>query len=143
MNFVLDNSVVMRWLLRDADGERAIYAAKVLSSLADIHHALVPSLWWLELSNVMVRSERKGKLSPNESHQFTQLVRALPIQEAPIAGQQILQDSLTLARQHALSSYDAAYLNLALKNRIPLATLDADLRKAAIEAGVPLFLEAD
>lgn len=141
MSFVLDNSVVMRWLLRDADGARAVYAAKVLSALADGHHALVPSLWWLELSNVMVRSERKGKLDTAESHQFTELVRALPIQEISIAGQQVLQDTLTLARRHALSSYDAAYLNLALKNQIPLATLDSDLRQAATEAGVQLFLE--
>lgn len=140
MDFILDNSVTMRWLLNDAEGERERYASKVLLSMASGLAAGVPSLWWLELSNVMVRSERKGRLHADASNEFVQLIRKLPIMEVPTPGATLLEETLILARKHALSAYDAAYLDLSIRTRTPLATLDEDLQKAAKDAGTMLFI---
>lgn len=139
MNFILDNSVTMRWLLRDGSPDNQRYAEQVLSSL-ETGVAGVPSLWWLELANVVARCERKGLVLQSDSEQFLRLLAAQSIQECPLPGKVLLEKTIALARQHGLSSYDSAYLVMAMHLQLPLATLDAALREAALKIGVALYL---
>jgi len=137
MPFVLDNSVAMAWCFDDEGSE---YARRVLDRL-DEETALVPALWPLEVSNAIRTAERRQRLQSPDVVRFTELVRALPITiDAPDLAR-ALGSVLNLAREYGLTTYDAAYLELAMRERIPLATLDDDLRAAARRAGVPMVGE--
>lgn len=101
--------------------------------------ALVPALWNLEVANVLARAERQQVIGTSHSAAFVAMLRNLPI-TADLEGVGLaLSDTLNLARSHHLSAYDAAYLELALRKQIPLATLDSDLRKAIAAAGAIPF----
>lgn len=139
MNFVLDNSVSIRWLLPSEKASDNQYAVKVLKSLRELE-AGVPSLWALEASNVISRSEARNLISEANSQAFIELLSRLNITTDKATASQALGMTLSLARRYKLSAYDAAYLELALREGIPLATLDADLIKAAKKAGVPHFV---
>ena len=93
----------------------------------------------LEASNVIARAEAKGLLSEARSQAFLVLLQRLNIATDPATAAHALGDTLHLARRYKLSAYDAAYLELALRTGLPLATLDADLEKAAQAAGVEAF----
>ncbi len=138
MSFVLDNSVAMCWLLADGNPADVAYAEAVLDALRE-QQALVPSLWALEASNVIARAEAKGLLTEARSQAFVVLLQRLNIVTDPATAAHALGDTLHLARRYKLSAYDAAYLELALRTGLPLATLDADLEKAAQAAGVEAF----
>lgn len=132
--FVIDNSVVMSWAFED---EASDYADAVLDSLAEAG-AMVPSLWPLEVANVLVVAERRGCLTEGDNLRFLTLLRALPIQ---IAVAEIdVSELLSLARDFGLSAYDAAYLRLAIGSGLPIASLDGRLRDAAERAGVTVWL---
>ena len=133
--FVVDNSVVMAWCFEDEAGE---YADAVLESLAD-GGALVPAIWPLEVGNVLLVAERKRRLGKADVARFLELVAGLPVyveQESPA---RMLTDILSLARECRLSTYDASYLDLAMRAGLPLATQDQALASAARKCGVPLF----
>ena len=137
MRFVLDNSVVMRWLFGDGNQRDLAYASHVLDALANSDaQAVVPSVWPLEVANVVTRAEAKGLLTEARSLQFLRLLEDLAIATDADTAQYALKDTLQLARRFALSAYDAAYLELALRQGLPLATLDAALHQAASKAGV-------
>ncbi len=137
MRFVLDNSVVMRWLFGDGNERDLAYASRVLDALADPEaQALVPSVWPLEVANVIARAEARGLINEARSLQFLRLLEDLAIATDADTPQQALKETLQLARRFALSAYDAAYLELALRRGLPLATLDAALQKAATKAGI-------
>ena len=132
---VLDNSVVMAWCFRDVgDG----YADAVLGSLAE-SEALVPGIWPLEVANVLVAAERRRRLTETDSARFLALLADLPIRVIQEPPQRVTGEILALARETGLSSYDASYLDLAMREEAPLATLDDGLRKAAGRVGVQLF----
>ncbi|MDO3378577.1 type II toxin-antitoxin system VapC family toxin [Geoalkalibacter halelectricus] len=134
---VIDNSVIMAWCFRDVgDG----YADAVLSSLVDAE-ALVPGIWPLEVANVLVAAERRGRLKETDSTRFLALLADLPLRVIQESPQRITGEILALARETGLSSYDASYLDLAMREGEPLATLDEGLRKAAAKVGVELFQE--
>ena len=137
--FVLDNSVVMRWILASPKVSDQKYAANVLKALSD-NDALVPNLWHLETSNVIVSAEKRGELKPGESENFITQLENLPIHVDALTAHQAFSRTINLARTYKLSTYDAAYLELAIREGLSLATLDKDLRKAAKKAEVPLFL---
>lgn len=131
---VIDNSVVMSWCFRDAgDG----YADAVLEHLVE-GEALVPSIWPLEVANVLVAAERRGRLSTADSAHFLRLLSDLPIRILPETPARVTGEILILARQTGLSAYDASYLDLAMREGVPLATRDAALQKAAEVVGVVL-----
>jgi len=134
--FVIDNSVVMVWCFEDETSE---YADKVLDSLANAV-AIVPAIWTLEVVNTLLVAERRQRLSESKSAKFIQLLRTLSIQVVQEPSPHISDDIVTLAREQRLSSYDAAYLDLAKREAVPLATLDAALRRAAQAIQVPLFI---
>jgi predicted nucleic acid-binding protein len=138
MFFVLDCSVVMAWCFED---ESVGYADAVLGALESAE-ALVPGLWPLEVANILLVAERRGRLSEAASARFVELLRGLPISvdgEGPVRA---LGSILPLAREQSLSSYDAAYLELAMREGVPLATLDRRLGEAASRSGVQLFRAA-
>jgi predicted nucleic acid-binding protein len=140
--FVLDNSVSMRWILNTQKQADQAYAEKVLLSLADAI-VVVPQLWHLEATNVLLSAERRGELEIGEIERFIAQLEYLPIQLDPLTSHQAFSHIFTLSRAYNLSSYDAAYLELAIRENLPLATLDNDLKKAAEKADVPLYLNID
>ena len=133
--FVVDNSVVMAWCFHNG-GDR--YAEDVLESLED-GEAFVPAIWPLEVGNVLLVAERKKRLSQASVVRFLTLLSSLPIwveQETP---ERMLKEIVSLARAHELSTYDASYLDLAMRLGLPIATQDASLTRAAKKCRVPAF----
>ena len=120
--------------------EATPFTALVLESLKTTH-AVTPALWPFEITNALLLAERRGRINGAQQAEFLERLRQLPIhiEHRPAAwlGQQILP----LARAHRLTAYDAAYLELAGREGLPLATTDVDLKAAALAAGVPLFDE--
>jgi predicted nucleic acid-binding protein len=135
--FVIDNSVVMSWYFED---ESTPYTDAVLDCLAD-HECVVPSLWPLEVANVLLVGERRGRSTEARAARFITLLQGLPIRVDPFTASQALAETYQLAREHGLSSYDAAYLELAMRSGIALATQDKQLTAAARKSGVFLFLQ--
>lgn len=138
--FVLDNSVAMRWLLTSYKRADQKYAIATLASLQNTT-AMVPTLWHLEAANVLLGAKNKGQLSVADIERFVSQLDVLPIQTDSLTSQQAFGSTLSLAQAYQLSSYDAAYLELALREGIPLATLDKDLLKAARKAKVDIYLK--
>jgi len=139
-DFVLDNSVAMRWLLESNKQDDQTYAMEVLKSFSDID-ALVPDLWHLEATNVLLGAEKRDEITLGDIEGFISQLENLPIHIDPLTSQQAFNRTLALARAYNLSSYDAAYLELAIRECIPLATLDKNLIKAAKKANVRLYLQ--
>ncbi len=127
--------MTLSWCFADESSDES---ASVLESLAD-GEAIAPAVWRLEVANVLVGAERKGRIAAARSDEFVALLRGLPIRvESDDAGR-AWTDVLALAREAGLSSYDASYLELALRTKLPLATFDEDLRTAARARGVALL----
>lgn len=139
MIFVLDNSVTMRWFFGDGKPQELAYAGKVLDAMKE-DNALVPVTWGLEVSNVIARAEAKGLVTEARSDAFLEMLEGVDIDVDSATFEHARSDTLHLARRYNLSSYDASYLELALRLGIPLATLDEDLQKAAKKAGVKRFV---
>jgi predicted nucleic acid-binding protein len=133
-SFVLDNSIVMSWCFKD---QADPYADTVLKWLPNAK-AFVPSVWPLEVVNVLIAAERKKLISKSDSIRFLRLLSQLPILVQHESTERLMKDVLVLARDHKLSSYDASYLDLAMKRGLPLATLDIKLRKAAKSVNLEL-----
>jgi len=132
---VVDCSVTMAWCFEDECDE---LADAVLDALAD-GEAWVPSLWPLEVANVLVAAERRRRLTPADSARFIELLMGLPIVVDDRSHERALSQVLAAARQLGISVYDASYLELAMRLGASLATRDTRLRAAATAAGVPLF----
>jgi len=132
--FVVDNSVVMSWYFKDETNK---YADTVLDKLTEAT-AVVPSIWLLEVVNVLIVAERQRRLSESDSTRFLTLLSQLPIvveYERP----EMMKELLALARAYNLSSYDASYLYLAMRKGLPIATLDNKLIEAARSTEVPVL----
>ena len=135
MDFVIDNSIVMTWCFEDETDQ---YAETVLDRLQSFT-ALVPAIWPLEVGNVLLVAERKKRLTAGDSSRFLALLSDLPIvveQETP---ERMIKEIFALARDVNLSSYDASYLDLAVRKGLPLATLDKNLMRAARKIKLPIF----
>jgi predicted nucleic acid-binding protein len=134
-DFVIDNSVVMSWCFED---ETSKYTDAVLGYLAQAT-AYVPAVWPLEVSNVLLVAQRRNRLSRADSSRFITLLFELPIiveQESP---ERMLTEIFSLAREYKLSSYDASYLDLAMRKGLPLATTDKNLLAAAKRSRIPIL----
>lgn len=138
MSFVLDASVALLWLVPETNPAGVDYASAALKALKE-SQALVPSLLTLEVANVVAKVELKGLVAEADSQRFIALLRRLNIVTDQATAAHALGDTLNLARRYKLSAYDAAYLELALRTGLPLATLDASLAKASTTAGVQIF----
>ena len=135
MSFVLDASVALLWLVPQSNPAGVAYADATLNSLKE-SQALVPSLCALEIANVVAKIEAKGIVTEADSQRFIALLGRLNIVTDPATATHALGATLNLARRYKLSAYDAAYLELALRTGLPLATLDVNLTKAATKAGI-------
>jgi predicted nucleic acid-binding protein len=138
VNFVLDNSVTMRWFFGDGKPQELAYAGKVLDAMK-VATAIVPTTWGLEVANVIARAEAKALVTEARSGAFLEMLDGVSIEVDAATFAHALQSTLQLARRYKLSAYDASYLELALRRGISLATLDEDLQKAAKKAGVKKF----
>jgi predicted nucleic acid-binding protein len=133
---VLDCSVAAAWCLADEHSEEA---AAVLQQLAKTE-ALVPPLWPLEMANVLLVAERRGRIEAADASRAVELLLSLPITVVRDEPRSALVNARLLAREHGLSAYDAAYLSLALRSGAALASTDRELVRAAKAAGVKLVL---
>jgi predicted nucleic acid-binding protein len=132
--FVLDCSMTMAWAFHD---ETTSGILDVLD-LAAQEDCVAPSVWPLEVCNAVLTAQRRGRFSSEDAPTFLDLVAELRVSVDDLALRRAIDQVLPLAARHALSSYDAAYLELALRKNAPLATLDAGLARAARAAGVAL-----
>jgi predicted nucleic acid-binding protein len=136
MPFVLDTSVTMAWAF---DDEVTSYAKAVLDAL-DGERALVPGIWPLEVANVLLVGERRGRITPARTGSVLSDFSVLPIEVDQERPARVWGAVLTIGRAHGLSAYDASYLELALRLALPLATQDNRLRSVAALLGVPIFV---
>ena len=135
-SFVIDTSVVMTWCFKDEVNQ---YADSVLDSLEHFT-AIAPSIWSLEVGNVLLVAERKNRLSEADGIRFIALLYQLPISVDQEPPERMIKEIFALAREHNLSTYDASYLDLAMKKGIPIATLDNRLITAAKRSNVSIML---
>jgi predicted nucleic acid-binding protein len=134
MPFVADSSIVACWILAD-ESDPAAEAA--LTRLA-VDSAVAPRLCWWETRNVLIVAERRGRLDPAKTADALRLLAGYPLTFDAGGDEAVL---MQVARRRGLTVYDAAYLELALRLRCPLATLDRALAKAARAEGAALIGE--
>lgn len=140
MAFVIDASVAVAWALAEdhghgedeEDGNDGNFALERLRG----EEARVPALWWFEVRNALLVNERRGRIAPADTALFLRSLLRLAVTFDPLPRE---AEVLALARRHRLTVYDAAYLDLAQKEGLPLATLDSDLKRAARRERVPLI----
>src|SRR3954447_10617981 len=132
MPLVIDVSVVAAWHFPD---ERTPESVSILARL-ESDHARVPALWWFEIRNVLLAGERRRRTVRQDAERFLDFLNSLPIEIAVLPEQSAV---LHLARRHQLSFYDATYLELAQRERIPLATMARAVLWAAVTECVALI----
>jgi len=133
--FVVDCSIAMAWLFHDEGTPKTSVLLNRLSS----ETALVPAWWFIEITNVLAMAERKRRITPAQSDAFIADLSKLAIERDDEAPNRAFTHLLALCRTHRLTSYDAIYLDLAIRRNLPLATLDNDLRRTARKLGVGLL----
>jgi predicted nucleic acid-binding protein len=133
--FVLDASVALAWCFPE---ESSPGAEKLLDSLAGGSTAIIPPLWPFEVANALLTAERRKRVSMAQVTAILKKLALLPIAVDAVQVESVFGDVLAVARQGQLTEYDAAYLELALRESLPLATLDDQLRREARNAGVRL-----
>jgi len=136
MTLVLDASVAMTWCFED---ETTAYSEAVLQRVRD-EGAVAPAVWPLELVNTLLVGERNGRHSAEHSMAFLRLISELPISIESLELEETLNPVAALGREHRLSSYDASYVWLAMKEGLSLATLDQRVRRACERIGVSLVI---
>lgn len=136
--FVLDCSVTMAWFFT---GEATPETDGILDRLNQGGRAVVAQHWWLEVGNTLLMGERRKRCTPAEAAHFLSILRALAIDTNPETAANSTATTLALARAHELTIYHAAYLELAMRANLPLATLDKELRSAAKQVGVTVLPE--
>ncbi len=134
-SFVLDTSITMAWCFAD---ESTSATDQLLDSMVSTI-AYVPSLWVLEVGNVLVGAERKGRISYSDITEFFTLLENINIRVDTENSIQNGQKIAALAKSYNLTTYDAAYLELSMRLGIPLATKDITLSKAATTVGVTVL----
>ncbi|MHC5615541.1 MAG: type II toxin-antitoxin system VapC family toxin [Nostoc sp.] len=136
MQFVLDCSVAISWCLVDENNPTA---NAILAIMPDAE-AFVPGIWSLEIANVLLVAERRNCITQEQSEEAITLLQSLLIQVDIATDANALGATLMLGRQEGLAAYDAAYLELVLRLRLPLTTIDTQLAKAATRCRVDLVI---
>ncbi len=134
-DFILDCSVTMTWCFKE---EATTLSQMTQAGLLE-HQAVVPSIWPLEVNNVLWTGIKVGKITEIQAKRFKYILSSLPITVDLKASDLRNEVILELAQAYKISCYDAAYLELALRERLPFATLDKALAKAAQVAGLKLL----
>jgi predicted nucleic acid-binding protein len=132
-DLVIDASVASAWCYPD---ERTEYTQAVFQAVSSSSETLAPDLWAYEIRNSLLMGVRRGRITPVDAEDLLVALGKLGVQLcAPVSFDPLFR----LAHHHGLTIYDAAYLDLALREGLPLATLDRQLLKAAQDAGVKIF----
>jgi predicted nucleic acid-binding protein len=137
MEVVLDSSVALAWAFPDEGSARA---ERLLARASRRDGFWVPALWWYEIANALTMAERRGRLPEADRLRLTELFGMLPLHTDTFLDSDIAWRLHVLAREYALSAYDAAYLELAQRRGLALATLDRRLSRAARLAGVRVMV---
>jgi predicted nucleic acid-binding protein len=135
MSLVLDSSVTLAWV----HSEETTQAIQEVLGQVTAGGAWVPALWRLEVANILETGVRRGRTDAGFRDATLADLALLPIQTDVETDRQAWGDTLRLAARHRLTLYDATYLELAQRRRLPLATLDVELRKAAEAEGITLL----
>ena len=138
MTFVPDCSVTMSWVLPD---EASAATDRLRESMIE-GRAFVPALWPVEVGNVLLAATRRRRIAADEWPRICASLEALPIEIDPVSTTRAWGAALGLAREHRLSGYDAAYLELAVRMQLPLTTLDQALGAAARAEGLDVLASA-
>jgi len=133
--FVLDCSVTMAWCF----GDEATAAAFAVLDRLDSETAVVPPHWFLEIANVLTMAEKRKRITAPATTEFLKLLSALDIEIDNVTADRTFPHVLPLCRKYSLTSYDAAYLELAIRRQLPLASLDTELRLGAKHAGIKVL----
>jgi predicted nucleic acid-binding protein len=137
-DFVLDASVAISWCFPGDPAEDTAYSRRVLNELA-VNEAIVPEIWAFEIANsIFVSYSKRKRITEQQISDYLELLKALPIRlEAQSMWANVGLESL--ARRQNLTAYDAAYLDLALRTNLALATSDGPLRQAATAEGIAVL----
>jgi predicted nucleic acid-binding protein len=135
VSFVLDNSVAVAWCFED---EQTPALLALLQRAAE-SGAFAPALWPLEAANALLVAERRGRVGRDRRRRLCGFLKALPVTLDADTATPAWTTTAGLAERFGLSVYDAAYLELAERLDLPLASLDGDLRRAANTLGLPLL----
>ena len=133
--FVLDCSVTMAWCF----GDEATAAAFAVLDRLGSETAVVPPHWFLEVANVLTMAEKRKRMTAPATTEFLKLLDALDIEVDDVTADRALPHVLPLCRKYSLTSYNAAYLELAIRRQLPLASLDTELRVGAKQAGIKVL----
>lgn len=134
--FVIDSSVTLGFILKDEQSEFALKVFEAIENAAEVH---VPSLWWIETANGLLMAERRKRISQSQTNEALQVIQMLDVQTDADTSSQIIHETVSLARQHGLTAYDAAYLELTMRHNAILATADKLLEKAAKSVGAKIL----
>lgn len=135
--FVLDCSITMAWCFEDESNE---FSDSILEHLENMS-AVVPTIWPLEVANVLLLSKKHARINEVQSMSFIDALSNLPIIIDPSTTTRAMHSIYAMATQLNLTIYDASYLELAMREKIPLITLDKDLMKAAKKIQIPLKIK--
>lgn len=137
MGFVLDASIALSWCFSD---EKTSLTHQLLDRL-DAEIAWVPTIWSLEVGNILVSAERRKRIVYADMIQFLSLLNGLPIEIDLETPSKAYHEILLLAHSEKLTTYDAAYLELSMRKGLPLASKDLELCEAAKRLGVEVIVE--
>ncbi len=135
MHFVLDASIALSWCFSDEGTPKTINLLEKLETGS----AMVPSIWFLEISNILVMAEKRKRISYGKIMEFFSLIEVLDIQVDSYSVDMSYKAIFSIAHKENLTSYDAAYVELAVRNGLPLAGKDIALLKAAKKQGVKII----
>jgi predicted nucleic acid-binding protein len=139
MDWVVDLSIALAWGLPDKTSKEA---DRFLSRISMRSILWVPALWWYETANALLMAQRRKRLTEAERIRLMELYRRLPIRTDVALDSDMVWRLHTLAIEYNLSAYDAAYLELAQRRGLGLATVDRPLRNAAQRAGMNVTSQA-
>ena len=135
MAYVLDCSVAMAWVFPDGATDATDRLRDELLGTS----AFVPALWPVETANALLVATRRGRIAQDEWPEIRAYLDALPIDVDPLSAARTWGAALDLANAYGISVYDAMYLELAMRMRMPLATLDLRLGTVGRTAGVDVL----
>ncbi len=138
MGLILDASAALAWLVERVNPAEALLADRLLMYL-QTGDALVPALWYAEVANGLLVSERRGIADSAQTEMFMGKLNRMRIAEDPKRPADLQAEVLVLARSYGLTGYDATYLELVLRTKWPLATFDRQLAEATRKAGARVF----
>jgi predicted nucleic acid-binding protein len=133
---VLDASTVLTWCFPDEVSQKAV---EISERIAGGERVIVPAFWRHEIQNALLVGERRKRITPELTRAFLEELDRMPVDlDVPTTAAVVFNATQALCREHGLTAYDAAYLELAIREKIDLATVDEDLRRAAIAKSVSM-----